>query len=262
MSIQSLIHTLHKQLSDHTPIEQSQLQEWRKAFPYFSLPLMMYVQENRSKDKESLTLSTIYAGDIEEWATRLGFSRDYSCLYPHCSAQQTSTESTIELFLQTYGKEGEEYETELSIGSLIEPPAANIEVDNTEEQVNAQTPLLTIPVYDYMSQLESMPDVVDAQPLQDEDLLDKFLEADAAGEQLFSRPEFHPTGEISPSEHDNKEGTDTLFSESLAKIYIQQRRYAKALEIIRKLNLNNPEKNAYFADQIRFLEKLIINVKN
>ena len=57
------------------------------------------------------------------------------------------------------------------------------------------------------------------------------------------------------------EANDTLFSESLAKIYIQQRRYAKALEIIRKLNLNNPEKNIYFADQIRFLEKLIINVK-
>ena len=36
----------------------------------------------------------------------------------------------------------------------------------------------------------------------------------------------------------------------------------KALEIIKRLNLNNPKKNAYFADQIRFLEKLIINNKN
>ena len=34
---------------------------------------------------------------------------------------------------------------------------------------------------------------------------------------------------------------------------------AKALEIIKQLNLNNSKKNAYFADQIRFLEKLIIN---
>ncbi len=36
----------------------------------------------------------------------------------------------------------------------------------------------------------------------------------------------------------------------------------KALEIIKKLNLKYPKKNAYFADQIRFLEKLIINAKS
>ena len=55
---------------------------------------------------------------------------------------------------------------------------------------------------------------------------------------------------------------DSYFTETLAKIYIKQHRYEKALEIIKKLNLNYPKKNAYFADQIRFLEKLIINAKS
>jgi tetratricopeptide (TPR) repeat protein len=54
---------------------------------------------------------------------------------------------------------------------------------------------------------------------------------------------------------------DGCFTETLAKIYIKQHRYDKALEIIRKLYLKNPKKNSYFADQIRFLEKLIINEK-
>jgi hypothetical protein len=45
----------------------------------------------------------------------------------------------------------------------------------------------------------------------------------------------------------------------LARIYIKQGNYSKALEIIRQLSLDNPKKNAYFADQMRFLEKLIIN---
>ena len=35
--------------------------------------------------------------------------------------------------------------------------------------------------------------------------------------------------------------------------------YQPALEIIMQLNLNNPEKSIYFADQIRFLRKLILN---
>ena len=55
---------------------------------------------------------------------------------------------------------------------------------------------------------------------------------------------------------------DSYFTETLAKIYIKQHRYEKALEIIKKLSLNYQKKNAYFADQIRFLEKLIINAKS
>ena len=52
---------------------------------------------------------------------------------------------------------------------------------------------------------------------------------------------------------------DSYFTETLAKIYIKQQRYDKALEIIKKLSLKFPKKNTYFADQIRFLEKLINN---
>ncbi|MEG1573936.1 MAG: hypothetical protein RR293_07115 [Bacteroidales bacterium] len=54
---------------------------------------------------------------------------------------------------------------------------------------------------------------------------------------------------------------ETFFTESLAKIYIRQRKYRRALEIIKNLSLKYPEKNIYFADQMRFLEKLIINIK-
>ena len=58
-----------------------------------------------------------------------------------------------------------------------------------------------------------------------------------------------------------KRAKNGYFTETLAKIYIKQGNYSKALEIISQLNLNYPKKNAYFADQIRFLEKLIINNK-
>ena len=36
----------------------------------------------------------------------------------------------------------------------------------------------------------------------------------------------------------------------------------RRLKLFKKLSLNYPKKNAYFADQIRFLEKLIINAKS
>ena len=45
--------------------------------------------------------------------------------------------------------------------------------------------------------------------------------------------------------------------ESDVKILIKQHKYPEAIEILKVLNLNNPKKSVYFADQIRFLEKVI-----
>ena len=50
-------------------------------------------------------------------------------------------------------------------------------------------------------------------------------------------------------------------SEINAKKLILERKYKDAIEILRQLNLNNPKKSVYFADQIRFLEKVIENSK-
>ena len=62
-----------------------------------------------------------------------------------------------------------------------------------------------------------------------------------------------------PTPVDGEMLDESYFTETLAKIYIKQHKYSRALEIIKSLYLQFPEKNTYFADQIRFLEKLIIN---
>lgn len=93
--------------------------------------------------------------------------------------------------------------------------------------------------------------------LRGHDLIDDFLEHDDGRMQLQDEPEYEPEIEETT---DSAESEDTgFFTETLARIYIKQGRYSKALEIIRRLNLIYPKKNRYFADQIRFLEKLILN---
>ena len=97
----------------------------------------------------------------------------------------------------------------------------------------------------------------EALPLQGEGL-DQLLEPQPASspkEQASS----HPTAQPSPSE---ETAPEELLSETLSKIYIQQQHYDKALRIIRSLSLNYPEKNRFFADQIRFLERLIEHNKS
>ena len=50
-------------------------------------------------------------------------------------------------------------------------------------------------------------------------------------------------------------------SEANAKKLISERKYSEAIVILRELNLNNPKKSVYFADQIRFLEKVVSKSK-
>ena len=105
---------------------------------------------------------------------------------------------------------------------------------------------------------------VESQKLRGHELIDDFIlksESTSIPEIETELPKEKEEDESSVSTS-NEELDDSCFTETLAKIYIKQRRYDKALEIIKKLSLNYPKKNAYFADQIRFLEKLIINAKS
>ena len=99
----------------------------------------------------------------------------------------------------------------------------------------------------------------DGTQMQGQTLIDNFINNSNGGRiELKDIPEFTPESDNTNKESGN-EGEQGVFTETLARIYIKQGRYEQALEIIKRLNLNYPKKNIYFADQIRFLEKLIIN---
>jgi hypothetical protein len=120
---------------------------------------------------------------------------------------------------------------------------------------------LNVVLSDYLSYLESVGEKVvteqtEDQKLQHHDIIDAFIEK-ADSDKLFT-----PDDSLA-EEHDQKpayeEDDSEFLTETLAKIYIKQKKYAQALTIIKRLSLNFPKKSIYFADQIRFLEYLIMN---
>ena len=152
------------------------------------------------------------------------------------------------------------------------------------EEQEKEIPLPVSPVIDYSAYLmqdASQEETADAPKLKGQDWIDSFLEKSST-EPLLSQPSAEVEVEEKPlvveeekqtpviEENDAEEeeapaevlDDESYFTETLAKIYVKKQRYSKALEIIRRLNLKYPKKNAYFADQIRFLEKLIINAKS
>ncbi|MBQ9649836.1 MAG: tetratricopeptide repeat protein [Prevotella sp.] len=94
--------------------------------------------------------------------------------------------------------------------------------------------------------------------MRGQQLIDTFINSDKGRFTLSDVPLPAEDTPAEPKEPEEEVGEE-YFTETLARIYIKQGRYSKALEIIRRLSLQVPKKNAYFADQIRFLEKVIIN---
>jgi hypothetical protein len=120
---------------------------------------------------------------------------------------------------------------------------------------------------DYISwitsdETEENTDDSNSPKLRGQDLIDTFIKED---EQRMPGRRLQPNDadslDYTPAIEQGTTPQDSYFTETLARIYIKQKRYEKALQIIKNLSLKYPKKNVYFADQIRFLEKLIINTK-
>ena len=107
----------------------------------------------------------------------------------------------------------------------------------------------------------------DALPMNGGGIVEDFLEnepgrlvlSDNENTQTENKQDEDKTSESKKSQNDED---NEILTEIMAGIYIKQGKYENAVKIIRQLSLKYPKKNRYFADQIRFLEKLIINNKH
>ena len=144
----------------------------------------------------------------------------------------------------------------------IYPDAWIDEYDLAEQTQRERARLEQTDYMAYLMQSEDAPDTITAVPrMQHQELIDEFIGQGDKRIVLNQDADSELQTPALPAEGENEEDED-YFTETLAKIYIKQGRYTKAMEIIRRLSLKYPKKNRYFADQIRFLEKLIINNKN
>ena len=116
----------------------------------------------------------------------------------------------------------------------------------------------TVDYVAYLLQEEGGAQPAATPEMRGQQLIDKFINDEGGKITLQEQLEYVPQEPVEGA----KTGDEGYFTETLARIYVKQGRYSKALEIIKQLNLNYPKKSAYFADQIRFLEKLIINNNN
>lgn len=221
-------------------VDEAWLDEMKERYPFFQLPQAMKLREEcsgmdaeeRSAAVEAMVLSMSDSEAAEALFDGPEGSRFAGFYPPGKSADTPSTISTIDKFLATYGT-------------------------NDSSETETLEKLIFNPVADYSQQLarEEESSVPQNEPTgnSQDDRINRFILSVRSRDNGVSSEQRDREVKAPEPAPDN-----TLLSESLAKIYIKTRHYERAYEILNRLSLDFPEKNAYFADQLRFLRKLML----
>ncbi len=211
-----------------------------KEYPFFILPAANMLKDCELDSETTAWLKVQIAlntGDGESLLRLIDTDgQKMANFYPVQEAPETpSTEKAIDTFLDNYGN-----------------------IDERESKLLERLIFNPVPDYSQVLAREAQEADEPKQPLSEQDaLLDAFLENHDAAVRR-AEEEFAETID-DDTEPIIKPQVDSSLNESLAKMYIKQQRYDKAYEIIHQLSLNFPKKSIYFADQLRFLQKLMLN---
>lgn len=232
---------LNRYLSDESAIPSAEwVGEMMGKYPCFVLPAVLRLKrccdiqaEERQKLLSFVALrfpdrKTLYELVGEDGAKFVGF-------YPQQQPEQLDTDTTINRFLDSYG------------------------ADDANE-INALSNLIFNPVGDYRFDDDDEPALPSAPKDEQDRLIDSFLQGGnvaaapiAADSTSVPQPPELPKESVSVAREDS--GT---LSESLAKIYIKQKRYEKAYKILLEISSKHPEKAIHVRDQLRFLRKVMV----
>ena len=234
-----------------TPVSEDDVLSLAEAYPFFTLPAVMLLgSEDRgelSPDTEARLkqLIALNAPDARSLAILADPAhRDWLDFYP-AEEKSVTTDSVITTFLETYGRTSPKEEALLE--RLIFNPTPDYSTILAREEE------------------ENLPEKVDPDDNSQDALINSFIlsrRGEPADRQQTRDGEDVAAGTPAEPMHEHPQapasGDNSSLTESLAKIYIRQKRFDKAFEIIHTLSLKNPKKSAYFADQLRFLRKLML----
>ncbi|MBR3455692.1 MAG: tetratricopeptide repeat protein [Bacteroidaceae bacterium] len=158
--------------------------------------------------------------------------------------------------------EGDEGRTVSLIDSFL---SSTVRHDSQETDNTDNKPSLLDATNDYASFLIRQDEEQTGQEerpntpqLRGQELIDNFIELTKGHQRVEisgnDAPEFE-SPEISDNEAE-------IYTETMTNIYIKQGRYSQALEILKRICLNNPKKSAYFANQMKLLKVIIDSQKD
>jgi tetratricopeptide (TPR) repeat protein len=239
---------------EELPKEEPAIEELPKEEPAIEEP-----------PKEPIIEDAVYHGDIEQ--TVIESARNSEDMIIEIERdleeklEEDQSESTDKILERTImgsmePEIEEPYIDEPVRGALI----IDDEPDDTEEKVFYMDPGFSVPIGEEkllpevaINHTEQEQPVINLNKKAQTDLIDKFISLNPRIEPRTDKTE-HPVVDLSTPYLEEK---GALVTETLARIYVNQGYYSKAIEIYEKLSLKFPEKSGYFATQIEKIRAII-----
>lgn len=138
----------------------------------------------------------------------------------------------------------------------------SVEKQEKQEEINAHAPNKEIQTA-FVAWLKNLQSATKHQekssssvPVKEEEkLIEAFIDKPIQRAKPQKQEFFSPVNMAKQSVTDN----DFFVTETLAKIYIKQGNLTKAIKVYQNLSLKNPEKNTFFAAQIKILKEQLHN---
>lgn len=218
-------------------VETKMLKSVIETYPYFQMAQVFYLEKLKKdssfKYNKQLKKTAAHTGDrsiLFEYITSINFPQKFDNLDQSKTNFVTKEENRTAIQFTNDAKK------ELAIGAPLQFNTSESYSFNQWLQLSAKKPIQR--------------DILPKAPKENKaDLINKFIK---------NNPKIQPLSKekniIKPLEENQQESI--LMTETLAKVYLEQKKYENAIQAYRILSLKYPEKSGFFADQIKKIKIL------
>ena len=235
---------LEKWIKHPERLNEESLQELRECiirYPYFQTARLLYLKNLFLLKSPEFT---------DELHRAVLYIADPKVLFYGIESERLKLQAYAEDSIQARGDRTLNLIDRYLYGEMEENPSVSLPMEESQDYTG-----ILMEEAAEINQTESI-------PMKGQKLIDEFLDKEIPLRKSPAKSFKAVADSPSMQAQDADASGENFCTEALAKIYIKQGRYEKAREIIGMLNLKNPKKSTYFADQLRFLDKLIINAKS
>jgi len=226
----------------------NQLKSYLIKYPFCQTARMLFLKNVKAISQEQFERESVISGLFigDHGKLHLYLNSEIATVEINETDKQVGEEEKVPVPVVTETVE------ELAVESNESEDILDLDEDGAQEDVKEIAPpeIEIAPSYSELLDLDDDNAKENAEHSSGQfDLINKFID-----ENPRITPQ-EPSAEIVDVSGDSVVEKDDIYTEKLAKIYVLQKNYAKAIEVYKKLSLKIPEKNTYFAEQIENLKE-------